>query len=252
MIFQPRIDLLRPSLMPALPKLRPKLLEPVGSQWALDFNGTSGYINCGNDATLEPDQWTVGAWINPDGLSGSRGIISRGVGGWGRDYYYMFFTSGTKLVIIFGNGATQVALSWNGVIVINKWQFVVATLSSLFLRLYVNSVEAPSSPVVRTISPDIPTATTTIGALNQGNSYYCNGQINLAFIYNRAISAAEIFQFYLNPYLPPDSRKLVGWWRFQEGYGVANGTEIRDWSGQGNHGSMQNFSGNPWANIGIR
>lgn len=79
-----------------------------------------------------------------------------------------------------------------------------------------------------------------------------NGFISDVRIWDRAPDGlGEITRISENPQAQPDMLGLVGEWRFQEGFGVADGTQIRDWSNFQNHGSMQGFSGNPWIYTGI-
>ncbi len=85
------------------------------------------------------------------------------------------------------------------------------------------------------------------------SAIYFEGIIFYVLIYNRVLSIDEIRQFAGNHNIVPDMRDLISWWRFQEGYDVANGRPIRDWSGNNNHGSMQgDFPTDSWKYTGVQ
>jgi len=162
---------------------------PDWKERGLYFNGSTSYVDCGNGASLNiTNQITCLCWLNlfVEPISFSRIIEKFSTNGWVLLYnnaaprkVYMSFARGgagigdTNLFPISTpfNTWTHVAITWNGSSAIS----------------YRNSVFLGSSIVIGPI---------TVSGTNQLISIGKNRQMDDIKIYNRALSASEISDYY--------------------------------------------------------
>ncbi|MFA7142256.1 MAG: LamG domain-containing protein, partial [Candidatus Paceibacterota bacterium] len=172
----------------------------VGAEWVDDcvygkcykFNGTSDYIDCGNNETLKPKNFTVTIWFNAKEVS----TCPRYFIGNGKDSYpskgfgFYMNTSNSMYFRIQGGGGLDSS------IIINTWEF--ATLiyeEGVGSKLYLNGVLKNSNDSFQgSIVYD--THAFNIGRLYT-TYYFFNGLIDDVRIYNSALSSAQIKQNYI-------------------------------------------------------
>ncbi|HOM16014.1 MAG TPA: sialidase domain-containing protein [Thermoguttaceae bacterium] len=185
---------------------------------AVRFNGTNSYVNAGNDPDLNGN-WsglTVAAWVYPDALNGVRLIAGKWAQTIAHDHFGLFLSNG-KLLFAVANGAqAENGFSSTSSLVANQWQFVVGTWDattnqySLYINGVLDSTGTRSATGLNTSSG----APLGIGAQisNTGSvSRYFSGLIDEVAIYNRALSAQEIFQLYALATVPePSTWALAG------------------------------------------
>lgn len=165
----------------------------VGSN-ALDFNGSSSYVNCGNSSKFDfgTGDLTISVWIK---MLVTTGTI----------YSKELFTTSDKAIWFAINGKTARINLWNGVledvaigtIEINdgEWHHIVGVRSSTKIGIYVDGEldnEENATGVDSDISDDV-----LIGV--EGSDPfggYFNGSIDDVRVYDRALSATEISQLY--------------------------------------------------------
>ncbi|MDP1629485.1 MAG: LamG-like jellyroll fold domain-containing protein, partial [bacterium] len=158
---------------------------------ARQFNGTSDYVNCTNNSTLQITTGTVEAWIKTSGAGSSyRGIVVKQVA------YGMFLNDNIFGIYDWGAGAWRSS----GVnLADNNWHHVAFTFQSGVPNgtfLYIDGSRVATTTM--TISNQ------TVGvALGQGTipgpSQNFSGIIDEVRIYNRALPLYEIAQHHLNP-----------------------------------------------------
>ncbi len=226
-----------------------------GKVWtALQFDGSSGFVDCGNNASLNisAGDFTIGAWIKPASQPSAGGrytVMAKYNPGWIMDLPNDGGVEGYR----FYNGSTAykytnpISLEWTHFIVTRN-----ATTNKL--KLYLNrelkqtwdmtTVTASTNPVL-------------IGKRTDGQWF--NGIIDEAQIYNRELSAAEITDLY-------NAASLVAYYKMDETEGgtAPGGKDINDYSGQGHHGTNSgagygvggqvgtalNFDGTDYVNVG--
>lgn len=259
MILQPSQDLLR-SLPVGQPyKLIPQLLEPYSSQWALKFD-EAGYIQASNEENFdfEYDQpWSLYCKFQhtADSVTTSPIILGKQQQGGFFRGYGIYYAQDIDVItvdirttipnrIIVNSTATLFDATWYDLIVTydgsGNANGVNICLDNIpGQTIIANNLGAGS------ILNDVPFQ---LGARAGGNRLF-NGIIERAAVFNRVLNESEKNQLILG--MVPTIGQIA-YWRFQEGFGVADGTVIRDWSGQNNHGNMQDFNADPWINIGIR
>lgn len=163
------------------------------------FDGANDYVSIANFNTKPTSQISVEAWIRPTRPSVGTGTIRGGAVSSTNSMYLGIIDSidgGSTFALHFANQTSNSRLSsWNGNIPNNAWSHIMGTYDGSTLRAYLNAVEVYSVGQTGTI----PDATYVIGTYGQGLTdgvHNFNGQIPIARIYNRGISAAEVLQNY--------------------------------------------------------
>jgi len=161
---------------------------------ALEFNGSSSYVDCGNAEALNVDVFSVSFWCNIPSTQGWNHIISRGSHGasgspgsvnWG---VMMFDAQETILFETFNN------TSWSGITAsttTGEWHHVVATYDGNMRQLYHDGVLADSGTFGMLLDQSRPFL---IGALS-GAGYtegYFNGSIDEVGYFNIILSLEDI------------------------------------------------------------
>ena len=180
----------------------------------LAFDGSDDYVDCGNDASLNferTDKFTISAWIKTsqdayqsiytkmEGSTPYRGVIFA--------VYSGAFETNGKLVFVIRNNNVGNNHLWGhstNTVIDGNQHFVQLSYdgsSSISgVKLYIDGYEEILTSTQDNLSDTIQTAiNANIGARN-ASTFFFNGTIDQARIYNRALSATEIKQIYLNPY----------------------------------------------------
>ncbi len=243
------------------PKWAPGKLGP-----AMDFDGINDYVNVDYKSILDfkgaNQSFTISAWIKTDSLSSDTGIVGR----WwdvSNSQYVLKIESDTndiKFAVYDTGTGVQVAESVANSIVANKWIYVVGVADNGVAKVYIDGVQSGSIATYGSIKDigteeDLSLGTIWMG----GGGQYFNGQIDEIRIYNRALTADEIWQMYVNSkyvsaHFGPNTTcvedpgscvdyGLVGYWDFEEG----TGTTANDQSGNSNDGTLTYMAtGTPW------
>ena len=164
----------------------------------LAFDGSDDYVDCGNGASLDiTDAITLEAWIYPKGWGGAgygRIVEKRGA---------VHFPYGMNINSVDSKFQFYIADTMHdansNTISLNIWQHVVATYDKQNVRLYCNGV--PAGVSAETGDIDVSTTSLIIGMDRLADMIRAfDGTIDQVRISNRALSAAEILQLYLNPF----------------------------------------------------
>jgi hypothetical protein len=180
---------------------------------ALKFNGTNQYVNVPYSSTFAPTNITVSFWMKTSQAINTAFLtaLSRGYDGsvtpWGFDFRNDLpgsnACSGVSCYLIFGTfpggtehgclGTKDFNLDTTN---IGKWYLVTGTFDGSTYRLYFNGVQNCSS------SDSTALATNTKGLniayldVNGSPGRFFPGTIDDVRIYNRALSAQEIYQLW--------------------------------------------------------
>jgi hypothetical protein len=194
---------------------------------AMAFNGTSSYVNAGNDPDLNGN-WnglTIAAWVYPDAAtlgSGIRMIAGKWAGSTTHDHFGLFLLDGKPAIAVAPGGVGVNAQSATSSLVADQWQFVVATWDAADrkYRIYINGLLDAEKDAKDTAGNWITSINTSSGAplgigaqiTNAGNvSRYFKGWIDEVAIFNRALSPQEIIYLYQLANVPePTTLSLAG------------------------------------------
>jgi Concanavalin A-like lectin/glucanases superfamily len=160
---------------------------------ALSFNGTTQYVDLGNNHPLGAGAATVSAWINLNSFNGSgfSQIFSLGNGGLECDAI-----TGNSRFACSHNSFTNAAYAANNSVVLNQWQlFTVVRDSSGNLTLYVNGVQSGAA-AQGAGAAGAGTIGSAIGTRWDASNYFWPGMIDDVRFYNRALSASDVWRLY--------------------------------------------------------
>ena len=167
-----------------------------GNGGSFVFNGSNDYVACPSGFANFTGGVTMEAWVYPtstdfysrifdfsNGANNNNVLLSR------------FGTSLNASFWIFNNGGNSHIASTGDAYSNNSWQHWVATANGTNFKLYKNGVENNSS-VNSNLPENVTRANNWIGRSAWNEDAYYKGNIAMARVYNRALSAAEILQNY--------------------------------------------------------
>jgi len=179
---------------------------------AYDFNGASSYINAGDIDYMDTSPTLSGcAWVYHDTSNNDDTIFKKSVAQTeGIIFYRQNFQTATGKSDVYGifvadsvDTSSALLTSANLSSQLNNWTYVCFTYlegSSTGLRLYVNGIEAPDSPVsVSGITAhDAGSEPFLIGANWTTSTQSFDGRIDEVIVWNRTLSSAQIQALYNN------------------------------------------------------
>jgi len=208
---------------------------------AIEFDGTSDFIQVERNSNLEPQIFTLSAWIKPDVVSDGSNyfdIIQKGQTSHAAEYYSYRLT-------LYGGYAQFVAVcdSWGGdgltgtiPISVDEWQHLTATFNGSLMSLYVNGVLDDTLANSGTISYyDTP--------LNIGRRYtlgdsYFDGTIDEVLIYNDSLTASEVTELYKAGLSQHADTNVTLETRVADSYNVSDSGLVGLWGMNGDDGDV--------------
>jgi hypothetical protein len=171
-----------------------------------EFNGSSDYVGVSSPTgvPIGNSNYTIEAWIKP-AATGTRGIVGWGNYGSTNQVNALRIYESDKIKNYWWGNDLDVNV---GTIDVDEWHYVVATYDGTTRSIYWDGFLAGSDTPTGHNVPD--TSNFRIGSTNNGE--YFSGSIDEVGIYSQALSSTEIEN------------------RYNEG------REIRDYSGNDNHG----------------
>jgi serine/threonine protein kinase/Flp pilus assembly protein TadD len=158
---------------------------------ALEFDGEGDYIEVGNESSFDfIDKITVAAWVNITTVPREwTAIVTKGNSAWRlstcRDERkFHFAITGVGLGSSWIHGEKEVSAG--------KWYHVAGTYDGANVRLYVDGVEDPASPVAYDAGLITNDFNVCIGGNNEKPERCWNGLIDDVHIYNYALSQQEV------------------------------------------------------------
>jgi hypothetical protein len=160
---------------------------------AYQFNGSSGYIDCGTGASLSgTNDFTVEAWINTTATTLGQVVQQRDSTGYNGEYMLVVNADGTLSFTVYGNGYQFNNLTSSKRVNDGQWHHVAAVRSAGTTGLlYIDGIVA-ASQTSTTVAPLDATIKTAIGADVRDSANYFNGMICDVAIYAAALSPSRI------------------------------------------------------------
>ncbi len=213
------------------------------TSYCLQFNGTSSYVNCGNDADFDlTDAGTIEANVFLQGTPNTYGIIA---GKTGSDYFYYLFVqdesyagTGNRMMLASikdSGGYKQVEL---GIPELNTWYHLALVWDGTHVTGYLNGIQSQQIDGGACLSS--PTDNITFGGPT--GSRWFQGLIDDVRVYNVNKLPATILNHANNIFNDEDG--IVGQWNCNEG----SGGIATDSSGQSHDGTIYNAS---WYSGGV-
>jgi autotransporter-associated beta strand protein len=215
-----------------------------GYSYALLFNqtgeGTDTYVTVPDSTSLDQPSvnktWTISAWVKCSVAGGSEpanaGILTKGVNSTGsaNTFAYDLYMTGGKFAAKFQNAGNSGGTSGTSVTVpaANTWYHVVAavhvptvntppSISNSEVYVYVNGVQeyGTNSNTYTTMFTN--SQPVTIGCFGAGANPF-EGTIDDVRIYNRELSASDVYQLYTNKAVTT-ANSGIGYWNGLAGSG---------------------------------
>ena len=151
------------------------------------FDGINDYIEISASGSLNVRKdVTIEAWIYPlAGFTNDYGAIVY-AGDDGNSYNLVTTITDGKLRAWFGGNTIDSNTSLQS----GAWSHVAATFDNTTIKLYINGVLDNSSSASGSI---VTGRAVTIGSVNAHNDYFFNGTIDEVIVWNRTLSADEIY-----------------------------------------------------------
>jgi hypothetical protein len=192
---------------------------------ALDFDGDDDYVDVGDpiDDSLDfgaGDSFSISAWVKTTDENGQIVYKRRctGVGGHYEEGYRLHLTTGKPSFGIEDTSDNGTQISGSTIVTNNEWHHVVAVRDTATDRLYIyldgSSDATPVTDVtLGTLDTDRSLEIGRADATSPPGLSYHDGKIDDVRIYERALSAEEVLQLYLEGAGP------ISHWMFDEGTG---------------------------------
>jgi hypothetical protein len=252
--------------------------EVVGANWnaddqcaagkCLEFDGVTSFVKMPNKNTANVSgDITVSTWIKPK--IGSQGVVLHKDG----QYTLLMYPSGA---LTWADSSTWSYASFGSIdvgMVLGQWNYITVTKTGGIVRMYLNGVEKGSKTFGGAIAAT--NAILTLGCYSSSGvctANYFGGKIDDVKIYSYARTAKQVQTDYDSAKTGMFSQNgtvaafggsgqswmsdgLVGYWKMDENVWNGTASEVRDSSGNMNHGVAVNgtvtSSGGKFGNSGI-
>lgn len=164
---------------------------------AASFNGTNQYLSVASNASLNPTNVTVTAWIKETAFNNYARIASKGIDGDTTGYqFFNTATNGTFTLYINGGYETS-----NTVLSTGTWYFVAGTYDGTTIHVYLNGANNDGTGV--STSGNIASNTSFFGIGSHASlTEFFDGSIDEVEVQNEAVSASWILTEYNNQSSP--------------------------------------------------
>jgi len=191
---------------------------------AVYFDGTPGKHVTVSAGSGNSNNFTVQAWVKPTNYTGSGNNNDRNTILYANNKYLQIYSNGKIAVYINGLSSPGYHYS-NATVPLNQWSHVAYNYNGSEIRIFINGFLDSSFPATGT--PPDGWVNATIGFQDSSYQRQFDGSVDQVQIYNYARTPAQIAWSY-NKGAP------VGHWKMDE----CQGTQIADWSGNANHGTL--------------
>lgn len=193
---------------------------------ALDGDGTSNYIDCGDVPQVEGvSGLTVSIWTKIPGASVAAVEMLIGKRGEGGDRTFYLYANDSEDVHfgVYNSDATlATAIYTDGLLnVANIWKHIVGVWDGANVYVYVDTVVGGTAPALTGVT-DSSIVNMAIGADNVFGQNDWIGTVDNVMIWNRALSVSERTQLFINPFIMFDRDEIDLWAAATQGVAVAD------------------------------
>jgi len=204
--------------------------ESPYSNFSLDFDGSTNYLNTNQSLNSSYTALTLSAWVNYTSISDYTGTI---FGQWIQNNTggstIIVYTVSNKIQVYYNNSGGLGSLTSTSTLSTGAWYNVVLKFDGSTLKLYINGNEEASGALTAINNS---AQNLILGAYsNSGQTGYqahLNGKLDECAIFNKALTQSEISQVYNNGYAANlTSLSPTSWWRLgEDAYFVGNNITI--------------------------
>jgi serine/threonine protein kinase/Flp pilus assembly protein TadD len=169
----------------------------------LSLDGEGDYVDCGKDSAFDiTNSITITAWVNITTVPTNwMGIVTKSNTAWRLSTAY----DQRRFHFAISPGAAGHYINGNIEVAAGQWHHVCGTYDGTNIRLYVDGVEDPKSPMAYSGSITTNGEPVYIGGNMEGPERYWNGLIDDVRIYSYGLSEAEIKAVYAGKESGPTS-----------------------------------------------
>lgn len=163
-----------------------------GSDGYFSFNGSTSTLIFPENSDFNTQTPSVEVWFNTSFLNQNGFFFEKGQ----VNTQYSLFLAGGNIYWRqkFSGGFTELLASTSTYLTSGAWNHVVGTFTSGTRRIYVNGVLATSDTQTGTIDTNANGCSIGVyGGFNGTRDYYFNGTIANLKVYNRVLTASEVF-----------------------------------------------------------
>jgi len=176
---------------------------------ALAFDGLTNYVSVPSTSALNAYPLTLAVWVKTSTTTGVRGIVNKYAAG-SYNGYQLFMNNGnlcawylrdTSNYVYDGSGCPFNVSGYND----NRWHHVVYVVDASGGKLYVDGAQKAGLPWTGTAAAAATTQPIYIARYPgaYAGAEYLPGVLDDVRIYNRALSATEVFALYGGDTIPP-------------------------------------------------
>lgn len=167
---------------------------------AYQYNGTSSYVDCGNDASLQlSSAGSISCWINSANLSSNHAIVDKMSIGGDVNGFHLGTASDSTIYWELANASAFQGGNSISKITVNTWYHIVLTWDGSQVIVYINGSIDPGGiyPKTQTVTPISNVYNLRIGVRGDiTTSRLFNGIIDEVGIWNRALTSTEVTTLY--------------------------------------------------------
>ena len=216
----------------------------VGSSFSnlksISLDGIDDYVICGNDASLQPSNFTICLWVKTDNNNSNRTFIHNGAADFGSSRMgFLVQQSFGNYYFRIGNGTANTTV-FNGGLIVDTWQFLTLSYDGVNMKSYLNAALQDTAAVSNITYGTNATWNPFYIGRTSGGSQYASGNIDEVSLFNSELSQSDITSIYNGgePSSLSSYSSLISWWRCGDG---DTATTITDNIGS-NNATMINFS----------
>jgi hypothetical protein len=217
------------------------------SPYALDFDGTNDYIDCGDSDDFSfgngttDSEFTFSAWINADNYpSGSICILGKDQTNNNREYVLGVWNAKVKIFIKSQGGNNQQSIDSTTSLSANQWYHIAATYDGRGgsnaadgLTIYINGIAETPTNITKQSYTAMSNTTSYFAIGQYFNAAFFNGKISNVSIWNTDLTSAQVSELY-NEGVPSNLNNhsaysnLVSWW--QLGSNSSFNSSLNQWT----------------------
>jgi len=207
---------------------------------ALEFDGINDYVRVNNESAYDiANEITLEAWIKPNSLSGTQGVMTKEFGNNAHPYQIRLVDDEILFGFYSNTIGWQPTQTTNANLQVGEWTHIACTYNMQNVKIFVNGeLKANSSKNFEIPQND---QAFEIGRTKDVNYEYFDGIIDEVRVWDIALDETTIFDYMCFNYEGTDVGNLVGYFKFNE----CGGTVLSDVQ-NGNDGMLINMDGDEW------
>jgi len=207
---------------------------------ALGFDGSNDYVEVTNESAFDfTTQVTLEAWVKPDHLNGTQGIISKNFGNNAHPFQLRLY--GDEIIFGFYSNTIgwQPVQTSNANLLADQWVHIACTYNMQQAKIFVNGQQKASAN--KTFQIPLNDQPLEIGRTNDAGYKYFQGTIDEVRVWDTALLVGQIAENMCTNFTGSNDPHLIANFKFNE----CGGTMLTDIKNS-NDGQLLNMEGDEW------